>query len=232
MKPTLLILIFYFFCPLLTKAQLADNWDAVKLMSQRVISTDRLRGSPYLFNDWLEGTIVLTNGEKLDGISLKYDALHDELLTYTEASYTVVKIEKASIKSFQIQNFGEDWLFEQRYFNGLAKGKRFFRVLRKGEVELLYQYKVDMENTSVYKDESGVSRNQVFVARQRYFLYSPSTGFSPFRLKRKSLLRRIGKEDLPRARQLLRQNHIATDNPQSFARALELLEADHIKLHL
>jgi hypothetical protein len=232
MKQTLVILLLWFSSVALVKAQPSKTWDDVKLMGQRIIITSRLRGSPYLFDDWRMGTVVLTNGDRLDGIPLKYNALYDELLTYNEAGFTVVKIEKASIQSFQIQHLGEDWLFEQRYFDGLVKGNHFFRVLYTGKVEFLYQYRVDIENTSVYKDGSGVPNNQEFVARERCFLYSPSTGYSPFRLKRKSLLRRIGKEDLPRARLLLRQNHLIVGNPESFASALELLETNHIQLHL
>lgn len=230
MKPILLLLILCL-AATVVKAQPAENWDQTKLMGQRLIHTDHLRGSPFLFDDWIDGDVVLTNGDVLTGIPLKYDAYRDELLTYNKVYFTVLKIEKATVKSFHFVNMGQDWYFEQRYFDGLLKGDRFFRVLYDGDVDLLQLFKTEKVNTSVYKDESGVSKNEEFVPVQRYFMYSEKAGFSPVSLRKKSLMRRIGKDDLKLARQLVRQNNIAFGSAAEFVRALALLQTNSIQLH-
>jgi hypothetical protein len=229
MKLFFIILVFSFFATF-SKAQSGTNEGKVKLMGQRAVSPARMHGTPFLFSDWVKGSVVLTDGENSEEIPLQYDALHDELLTYDKNSFSTIKIEKATLQSFRVTFFGEDWFFEQRRFDALVPENRFFRVLFKGEIELLCYYKADITVVSPYKDTDNIMKNQEYAASQHYFLYSRASGYSPVRLKRKSLLRRVVKENQALARQVLRQNHIEITGYQSFARALELFDANHVKL--
>lgn len=229
MKLFFLILLFCFFGTLL-KAQSGGNGGEVKLMGQRAVNPASMHGSPFLFSDWVKGNVMLTDGESTEEIPLQYDALHDELLTYDKNSYTTIRIEKVTVQSFRVRFLGEDWLFEQRRFDALVGESRFLRVFYKGKVDLLGSYKVDINVVSPYKDVDNIMKNQEYNASQHYFLYSPASGYCPVRLTRKSLLRRVVKENQGLARQVLRQNHVEVDGSQSFAKALELFEANQVKL--
>ena len=229
MKNTILILLLFFAFTSI-QGQPKENWDQEKLMGQRYTFVEQLRGSPFLFDDWISGTVTLTSGEVIENVPLKYNAYFDELLTYNPVYFTIMQLDKYTVHRFEFDLFGEHWLFEKRFFPGLSKGDRFFRILHKGKTDLLCFYKVNLLNTSPYKDENDILKNQEFFSGYRYFLFQPESDFTSVRLRKKSLLRYVGKTDLKEARQLLRKSSVELKDVAGFASAMQLLEENGVDL--
>ena len=230
MKNTIVTLFLVFIAGSLL-SQPVVNMDHPKLMGQRYVNKVRIKGSPFLFDDWINGRISLTSGERVDSVPLKFDAYRNELMSYDKGTFTILTVEKAAVHSFEFDFKGEHYLFEQRFFDGLLKGNRYFRVLFHGDADLLCFYKVDILNTSIYTDENGITKNQEYVPGKRYFLYTPRSGYSPGNLKRNSFLRFISKTDRKVVRSLLRQHHLVLGSEAEFIRALDILQQNKIKLH-
>lgn len=228
----ILFLLFWVLGAGWASAQPDTGWDQAKLMAQRYVSNDNIQGTPFVYDQWIDGTVYLTSGDSISGIPLKFDAERGELISYNKIYYALVTIEKSAVSAFRFHLAGEVYYFEKRWFGGLEKGDRFFRVFGKGEVDLLSLYRIERVNTSLYRDESGIMRNQEFASTVRYFLKNDRSDFFPTNLKRKSLYRRIGKDDRREARQVIRQNNITFGLAHEYARALSLLETAGIKLHL
>lgn len=45
---------------------------------------NHMKGSPFLFEDWVKGTVKLTNGIVYENVSLMYDQVKDQLIFSTE----------------------------------------------------------------------------------------------------------------------------------------------------
>ena len=230
MKNTILIILL-FFVALTLQAQPKENWDQEKLTGQRYAYHEQLRGSPFLFDDWINGTVTLISGEVIEDVPIKYNAYLDELITYNPVYFTIVKLDKYTLHRFEFDLFGEHWLFEKRFFPGFPKGDRFFRILHEGQTDLLCFYKVSLLNTSPYKDENNILKNQEFFSGYRYFLFQPESDFTSVRLRRKSLLRYVGKADMKEARQLIRKGNLELKDVAGFSSAMQFFEENMIGLN-
>ena len=57
-----------------------------------VIHTD-VNGTPYLFDDWVKGTVTINKGTQFVGVDLKYDIVSDELIFKSEKGESQTFVE-------------------------------------------------------------------------------------------------------------------------------------------
>ncbi len=65
-------------------------------------------GGYYFIDNWANGHVTLTSGEKVSGERLKYNAYLDELVWLSAESYRPVQIDKRLVKQFSITLPGQD----------------------------------------------------------------------------------------------------------------------------
>lgn len=100
-------------------------------------------GTPFLYKDFLEGTVILVNGKKYENIPLKYNAFKDELYFRNPKDNSLLSFV-IPVKEFELSG--------QRYINGLPAidnftEKTFYELLTDGEIKLLVKnYKYILEN--------------------------------------------------------------------------------------
>lgn len=88
-----------------------------------------IKGTRYLFDEWVRGTVVKNSGEEIDGITyyFNFDKITNNLLV-TIDKQQVIEVYKDSIQSFRFKEKGELFAFEK--FPTIER-YRFVRVLIK-----------------------------------------------------------------------------------------------------
>lgn len=225
-----ILLVTLTFLSTMAFAQPSKGWDQEKIIGKQYYLPGAYHGSPYLIQGWRKGTICFSSGQKISGLNLKYDGLNDELVYVNELYHTMVQIEKSTVDNFYFSDQGISYYFERRYFDGFLKGDRYFQVFHKGDVDLLGSFRVELINTTVYKDASGNTKNMEYLDAFRYFLYRDGEGYHSTSLRKKSLLKYFSKAKRREVNRLMRVNHIQFKTPEEFSRALSILEANNINL--
>ena len=73
------------------------------LTGEAFIEYRGFKGDQYYFNDWMKSDILLSTGEKLYDIKLKYNGLLDEVIWLNTAIPGLFKLDKASINDFWLK---------------------------------------------------------------------------------------------------------------------------------
>jgi len=91
-----------------------------------------LKGSPYLYDDWVKGTVRLANGIEYKDIYLMYDQVKEELnFTYKDGKVQKF-VDPVAQFTLEDRKFRRDLIGEN---NSLVDG--FYEVLVDGEIKLL-----------------------------------------------------------------------------------------------
>lgn len=155
-------------------------------------------GSPFYCEDFIRGTVYLSNGALVENALLNYDAYADKL-TYLETGKKRV-IATNSVSRFVMDgSCGEPALqavFKSGYEFGDYDKQGFFQVLYEGEhLSLLKKTSVEIVDTPV-PGTNGAQVDKVFVRRERYFLLDEDGAAQRIRkLNKKHVLRAFSEPD-------------------------------------
>jgi hypothetical protein len=99
----------------------------------------QVKGSPYLYDDWMNGNIFLDNGKVIQNVMMKLDVYAHRVLVYHENLKRVVLLEKQHTNEFILRITGEEKRF-RKLMDVNSKSKVFdgcfFEVLSEGEISL------------------------------------------------------------------------------------------------
>lgn len=128
-------------------------------------SSDDIKGSPYLFDEWMVGEIKTKLGSVYPNVKIKYAAYSDQLFFLTEeGDERVIAREKVHYFQFNDEE-GKSYLFEhipyQGYLQRLAKENNV-TLYKKIEIVIKEAPKNNGYNASTGKDE--------FVKSTKYFI--------------------------------------------------------------
>ena len=96
-----------------------------------------IEGSPYLYENWIKGSVKLTNGLAYSNLSLKYDQVADELIFLNETSKP--QIFQHPVHEFTILNNQNREIKFRNGFTPVEDGSAmsFYEVLADGNTQLL-----------------------------------------------------------------------------------------------
>lgn len=121
--------------------RLNDHSSYPVLAGEIVFPEVRYSGSPYLFDRFSGGYVVLLPGEKVAVDYMRYDALNDDLMWMQPGEEGLVRIDKKLIAGFGLQHPWQDslmWFYRNAVagVGGLSCGDCFVQVLHEGDFSL------------------------------------------------------------------------------------------------
>ncbi|HNW49922.1 MAG TPA: hypothetical protein PKH79_02500 [Prolixibacteraceae bacterium] len=189
-------------------AALTAPQETVKLVGKYYALPMGLEGSPYLFDDWLSGTIFLKNGKVARDTRIRLDIVTDELLFYHETLKRVFVVDKATIDSFVVNPGRSDSMSFVKYSGEPIR----FKLDSNSYIQMLYDGKrMDFfirHKADIVKATESNSKNKVF---SRTFFYVTVNGkteeikprmrsfYSVFPQKKKEIRRLVSEYKLKRS---------------------------------
>ena len=101
-KIFLLVLLSAFIANAFAQKMPAPKWDAPKIKGIRQESYSIYEGKPYFTDKWCVGNILLTNGESIDSLYMRYSSFKDELIYFNSEINIQIKIDKTIISAFSL----------------------------------------------------------------------------------------------------------------------------------
>ncbi len=138
---------------------------------------------------WMEGTVTTAEGETYDGLRLRYDALHDELVAFNDRVNGLYVVDKYRVASFTVT--GNDGMTSQfRKFSpeGSQEKEKYYEVLYEGSVTLLCSHRIVERQTSLYRNKYGRLDNRSFEPGMLFFLVGGDSRLLPVFPSRRSLI--------------------------------------------
>ncbi len=128
-------------------------------------------GSPYLIDEWREGSVILISGKVFQKISLKYSEKDDEVYFKNEKNEPMSFNEK--VRSFTLKEDDKLHLYQNGYPDGLGiTNKSYLDVLAQGKTaEFL---KRSSKSVIDSKDYASAVINRRFMEVIKYYLFLSS----------------------------------------------------------
>lgn len=157
---------FLLFLPVLSNAQLAvlrDNGTGNPILTN---AYREVKGSQY-FEEFRMGTLVLPNGQTVDGLQIALNGYENTLEYKFEGSLFSYSPEKLAGFFYSTES-GEKIEFTSEFTIPTLSKKRFLRVLEKGKYTLLlHQYKLMLDDVSATYGAQGA---KVFQNQEEFFI--------------------------------------------------------------
>ncbi len=125
-------------------------------------------GTPFLFDNWIKGTVWLENGSVYKEVFLKYSSFNDELF-FKNPKDEILLAFVLPVKSFSLEIGTETYLYRNGFpeIDNFGK-KTFYRVLFDGGITFLVKnYKTMMEN----KPYNSATIEKKFVENNGYYVF-------------------------------------------------------------
>ena len=177
-----------------------------------------VKGSPFLFDNWLPGKLILNNGETLQNLQLKFDDYNNKfLLNKNDTGYQISPVVKQVVLYPGTADTSTFLLFKSG-FTGVDKlsPKTFVQVLVDGKNSLLKQYKKDLEE---YTEYGNATRFKRFNESFEYFA-GVNGKYITIRFSRKTL-EELMQEKWTAVSAYLTQNKLNGKDEKSFIEAFK-----------
>lgn len=187
-------------------------------------------GDPYYLSNWTSGRVLLTTGQKVINVMLRYNGYHDDLYWLTPETFQQVRLDKNLIDSFMLLHpESNQWMkFQKIETSNIitgAPGSFFAEVLADKKI-FLYAYRKIRETgetTSVLIGGRLISR-QVIGPDYVYYLQIPGSDPVSIQTNRRSLLR-VFPEKRKEIRREFRKNYIRIRGERQLIKAVEVIGA-------
>jgi hypothetical protein len=134
-----------------------------------------VKGSPFWFDSWAAGTVILENDQQIENVQLKYNAYEDELIV-NKLNDGAYYLPKKSVKSFllQDQTSKKNISFIKYIHPKKNTESQYYRVIFTGSINLVEYMKVVFEKADFEGGYSNDKRYDEFKKYPGYYYYSKS----------------------------------------------------------
>lgn len=171
----------------------------------RVVKSKRVKGSPYLNDEWLKGYVKVTDKANTEMLRLRFNTETNTLEFLRNE--TVYALDSRKIKGFVIPGHPEDLVFRNGFNpdDDDINRSTFLRIISDGKTKFVCHHKTSLkEDLSTYGMASQVDE---YVSTTDYYLITPNNKFHDIRLKRKDIIRVFSDEE-DKVREYVRANNL------------------------
>lgn len=210
------------------------NWEALGENSNRL--EGKLTGLAYripplansahfMQNRWVDGTILLEDGDLFENVRIRYLTFHDELVAYNPNLKQLFIVDKEKVKSFTFIYPEGTQTFTKLYFDAFVDaGYRYFDVKYQGSRWLVAFHYIYEEKTSVYRDAYGKLKDSRLKPKKTYFMYFPEEEqFRRVQEKRRWFVK-LFPENKREVRRIFRRNNLRQFDEKGMIQAFSLLD--------
>lgn len=145
-----------------------------------------LDGSPYLYNEWNTGNVILENGLEATAVRMKVNILSNDLVYYNEHFKNLFIADKATVHSFVLKKDRPDSMMFIKYqgpeLGYKLKNKDFVHLVHQGKITLLAKYSADVSEANDI-----TSRDKIYPRNNFFILYNNK--LTELKLSQKSLIK-------------------------------------------
>lgn len=173
MKQSIFFLSIIIFCALAFNGQAQNKENSgVEIFGILYSQPHGLEGSPYLFNDWSTGNIIMYNSQEATNVKLKYNILDNELIYYNDRHRRLFTVDRNTIISFTLKPGSTDSMYFEKY-DGEEIG---YRIRKNDFVHVMYNGKIKFlaRHTAEISEANDISSKDKIFPKNIYFIETPN----------------------------------------------------------
>lgn len=182
----------------------------VPLVGREYISPAKGDGSPFLYDSWKSGYIILESGDTITGKPLNFDCLNNKLLCLSN-NIEIIELDRNFIKGFGI--YSNDPITVRKFETRSIKlpfisdsAKQFVEILVKGKFNLYAYTKVKIYNEKPAGNESSSYMVNSYIKKVLFYVQMDNFPLQLINPSRKSLLNSFP-EYKAKIKRILKDNH-------------------------
>ncbi len=219
-KICLASVLFFVYCGLYAQENTNDPL-ADRKMIDRVTGSllyiyqyEDVKGSSFLYDNWLTGMVILNNNVAFRNVKLKFDVTNNQFVFNRNDSSFQLGPEAIEVRLYQKN--GDSLVFKNGYdINNAIRPSKYLLVLAEGKLTLLKYLKKNIEEYSEYGDATKYKR---FVEMYDYYIYKDSKA-DMIHLNKKELQSQLS-DKWDQVSQYLSQNSLSGKDEKSFIAAV------------
>lgn len=167
------------------------------------------KGSPYLYDNFLNGYVVFITGDTVRNKLFKYDCLKNDFIWMADGK-SMIALDHNLIRSFTLfPREGGERIFEKTTLKLPFIADSLFRyleVLAKGEIDLYSFHKVEVEAEATTGLSGGLYQLNAYSAKNLYFIQLEDLSVRQVRFSKRSIYEAYP-EYKEKIRKIMRANH-------------------------
>ena len=180
-------------------------------------------GSPFFYDHWSPGTVILATGAEIDGHLLMYNGFTDELIYQHPSTFEIIIADKDQVSGFVLKNNGRRDVFKNFSsinWSGFPRTGTYYRVLHEGNISLVVHQKVKKAGeVAEYTPDGPQIKTKLISDPAYYIVLNDERSFLIKKFNRRTLFG-IFPENRDEVRRALRSSSI---KPQTDVERAELL---------
>ena len=179
----------------------------------RAIREVETTGTPYLFEDFKQGHITLSNGVNSETVMMNYN-VHKERVEVIQGEFAL-SIISDRLAGFEFTDMESRYLFRNGYESRRLSPDEFVRVLAEGEITALLRYSVNLQQD--VPSYGVATQRDRYTQSQRLFIKKDGEIERVRRINERSILRSLDDfED--EMRDFVQREQLDFDNPDHLER--------------
>jgi hypothetical protein len=182
------------------------------------------KGSPFFYDHWSPGTVILVSGAEIDDHLLMYNGFIDELIYQHPRTYEIIIADKKLVRGFILKSNGREDVFKKFShgpWSGIFRTGTYFRVLHEGDISLLVHQKVKKAGeVAEYTDDGPLIKTKLEANPAYYIVLNDGRVFFIKRFNRRAFYK-ILPENREEVRQAFRNSSL---RPQTDGHRAELVK--------
>ncbi len=168
------------------------------------------QGSPYLFDSWLNGSVMLINGDTVKNRLFKLDCFKNEFLWMSDGK-SIIALDHNLISGFTL--FPSNGSAERNFVKTSLKLPmlsdtfvRYLEVLALGEINLYAYRKVTVSTEPTIGSNGGLYQFLIYENEPYYFIQSGNRSVKQVKFQKKSIIGAYPDLSI-QLKKVLRENH-------------------------
>jgi len=171
----------------------------------RLVKSKRVKGSPYLNDEWLKGYVMVTDKANTEMLRLRFNTETNTLEFLRNE--TVYALDSRKIKGFVIPGHPSDLVFKNGFNTEDDDINRstFLRIISDGKTKFVCHHETSLkEDLSTYGMASQIDE---YVSTTDYYVITPDGKLHDIKLKRKDIVRTLSDEE-DKVKEFVRANNL------------------------
>jgi len=210
-------------------AQTGDSIFTPKLMGEYFVEEARHQGEIFFNNDWAESTILLSSGEKIQGVQLKYQGYLDEVIWLNPANFNSFIVDRAYISEFwSVDKSNQPVHFKHLIVNDSTSSHAkdiFVQVAVEGASSLFIQRRVLNIPDTYYTDNNVTYAQKAYEPSPLYFIQLTSGQLLKLQRLGRHAFMNLFPEQKTNLTALIRRHGIDLRTEEGLMQVVELMNA-------
>jgi len=207
-----------------------DSTFSAKLTGEFFFEGRQYIGEQYNTKNWIQSDILLSTGEMIYNVSIKYNGLFDEVIWMNTTNFGIFKLDKSFIQEFWIKNEPDSSIHVKRInVSGSDTDHQpdvFVEVVVESKLSLYIQRKISIVGSETIYRNDAFRQFETIEPTPVYYIKLPSNHYLTLNKIRRRAFLKLFPENKKAISKIIRVNDLDISVESDFVKLIELMNKE------